>query len=112
MRTWYSGLLLAWLGATGCQQGNPPASGPTSPYGQDLGRLCHSEERSGALDHPEAQRSMVVAQWLGNNIQTEEGRAFLVRLARTPPAEKAALLKAEAARSGLSDCPLAKSWGD
>jgi hypothetical protein len=111
-RTWCSGLLLAWLAATGCQQGNPPASGTASSYGQDLEHICNSEARSGALDHPEGQRSLVVAQWLGSKIETEEGRAFLARLRQAPAEEKAALLREEAGRNGLSDCPLARSWGD
>lgn len=97
----------------GCQQGNPPApaADSVSPYVQELTHICNSEERSGALEYPEGQRSMVVAQWLGDNVQTEQGRAFLVRLAKTPPAEKAAVLQQEAAQSGLPSCPLARSWG-
>lgn len=73
--------------------------------------ICNSEERSGALEYPEGQRAMVVAQWLGSNVETEEGRAFLVRLAKTPPADKAALLQQEAVRNHLPSCPLALSWG-
>lgn len=114
MSTWRSAFLFGWLLAAGCQQGNPPAAdqatGPTSPYGQDMDRICNSEERSGALAQPEGARTVAVAQWLGNNLQTAEARAFLVTLAQTRAEEKAALIMKEATRAGLSDCPLARSW--
>ena len=116
MSTWRSALLFGWLlaAAAGCQQSNPSAAdqatGPASPYVQDMDRICNSEERSGALEQPEGARAVAVAQWLGNNIQTAEAREFLVTLARTGPEDKAALIEKEAARAGLSDCPLVRRW--
>ncbi len=48
---------------------------------------------------PENECSVVVAQWLGAQIQTEERRAFLGRFAQTPRADKGAVLAREAAQT-------------
>lgn len=99
-----------WLAAAGCQRNDAPASEDT-PYAREVGDICAGEERSGALEQPENQRAIVLAQWLGTRVHSDEGRALLARLSRAAPAEKASILRAEAARVGLDACPLAGSWG-
>ena len=74
--------------------------------------ICDVMQRSGALERSEAEWQFVVADWLGRNVTSAEGRAFLVELARTPGPDKAALLTAAGRRAGLDDCPLARIWGD
>ncbi len=81
-----------------------------SDYARDLDNICHSEERSGALARAEDERAMTVAQWLGGQIRTDEGRAFLGRFAQTNRNGKSQLLAEEAARLGLPGCPLAERW--
>jgi hypothetical protein len=111
-----------WLLAAGCKGGQESstdqaagaAAAPVDPqeqYKAELSDLCFGEERSGAMDQPEAQRAMFMAQWLGTRIHTQQGRDFLAQVARAAPAEKAALLQAEATRLGLPSCPLVQSWG-
>lgn len=89
----------------------PSANMPElSRYGRDVERICYSEERSGALQRPEGERAMIVAQWLGDNIETDEGRSFMIKVAQASPAEKVAILEAEARTQGLTGCPLIQAW--
>ena len=112
--------LLVCTALLGCQQGSSPheerldksvALPSQTPFGRDLDRICHSSERSGALEQPEGQRAVTVAYWLGNNIESDEGRAFLARFTKSSTEEKIALLRREAKRVGLSSCPLLQTWG-
>jgi hypothetical protein len=131
---------VVWLLAAGCQgnQGsNPapneapgqapnqvsdqpagqPADQPAVPAGIDpeyaaaVADICFGQERSGALEQDESQRAMVVAQWLGTRIRTQQGRDFLASLAPADPGQKVALLQTESRKVGLSECPLMVSWG-
>jgi hypothetical protein len=107
-----------WL-AAGCRDDQAPAGDPSTAapasadadYRAEVADICFAEERSGALEQAEGERLMIVAQWLGTRIHTQPGRDFLAGVARASPAEKAALLQAEATRLGLASCPLVQSWG-
>jgi hypothetical protein len=126
MRQWTHAIALAMI-VTACRpdsrvepdQGSPatpPASQESapqalpSPYARDVERICYCQERSGALDRPEAERVIVVAQWLGANLESKEGRTFLAEVSRVPPAEKVIILDREAHGLGLPGCPLARTW--
>ena len=107
----------------GCQEGSTPSgqaakpsgagaeSGAKTSYQRDLERICHSLERSGALEQSEGQRAMAVAYWLSNNIETIKGRQLLARINRAKPEGKVAILTEESKRMGMTSCPLAVSWG-
>lgn len=111
-----------WLVA-GCRDDQAPAGDqaagghPAVPAGVDpryqteVADICFAEERSGAVQHDEGERLMIVAQWLGTRIITQPGRDFLASIARASPDEKAPLLQAEARRVGLDSCPVALRWG-
>lgn len=88
--------------------GNPGESDDV--FQRDIQRICHVMKESGANQLTEAEHQYTVAQWLGRNITSEPGRAFLAKLARTPPDGKAALLRATGKQAGLDDCPLATMW--
>lgn len=99
--------------STSCERGESKGKEgafESSPFGRDLDRICHAEERSGAKAEPEGGRAITVANWLGQNLESQAGRDFLGRLARTAPADKAQLLTAEAAKLGIDPCPLAGAW--
>lgn len=100
-------LLLAAL--AGCQRGGDSAS---SAYRADIENICDAEARSGALapDQDPNRRAFVVARWLAGRIQTGEGRQFLGSLQKLKAAEKGDALRREAARLGLTGCPLAETW--
>lgn len=83
---------------------------PTTPFARDLDRICHGEERSGALEKPRGERPMLVAYWLANNIESQDGREFLGRFGRSDASGKVALLDSETRRVGLSSCPLIERW--
>jgi len=53
---------------------------------------------------------MVVAMWLGSNLVTQQARDLLAKQAPLPPAEKRALLLAEARAAGLDACKTAEAW--
>ena len=89
----------------------PPAVvEPGSPYAKDVDKLCHALTLSGAMDQPEDARQLVVAKWLGGNLDTAEIHTFLVKLQALAPADKVAALDAEAKKVGLADCPLSAAW--
>lgn len=102
-------LLLAGLAALfGCQKGT---TAPT-PYERDLDRICHAEEQSGAAEQHEGARALAVAQWLGANIETQQGRELLASM-NAPgvgPADKARILDEAAASAGIEHCPTARAW--
>lgn len=99
------------------QVSGQPADQPAVPagvdpeYAADIADICFGQERAGALEHDESQRAMVVAQWLGTRIRTQQGRDFLAAVARAEAAQKVTLLQAESAKVGLGECPLVVSWG-
>jgi hypothetical protein len=96
--------------SAGDQAAGAPA-GVDARYQAEVADICFAEERSGALQQDQGQRLMVVAQWLGTRISTQQGRDLLAGVARAPAAEKARLLEAESRRVGLASCPLVQSWG-
>jgi hypothetical protein len=129
-------LCCVWLLAAGCQgnqapdqapnqvsnqvSGQPASQTATQPavpagvdpeYAADIADICFGQERAGALEHDESQRAMVVAQWLGTRIRTQQGRDFLAAVARVEPGQKGALLQAESRKVGVGECPLVASWG-
>lgn len=114
MRQWTHALVVAAMIA-GCQQGStsdPESTRPaaTTPYGRDVERICYCQEHSGALERPEAERTLIVARWLGANLESDQGRDFLAEVSRSSPADKVVLLDREALSAGLPGCPLARTW--
>jgi len=99
---------MAAIGAmmAGCQSG----SRALTPYGRDIDSICHCQERSGALERPEGERPLIVAQGVSSAIQTDEARSFLARLSQSPPRHEAAVPPGAARRVGLPACPLADVW--
>lgn len=104
--------VLAALSVAACQQGNEASRETirkgTPAYRQDVERICGVMSLSGADQLPEGERVFTTAQWLGNNLETEEGRDFLVTFQQSD--DKAATLLAEARAVGLPDCALAAEW--
>lgn len=75
----------------------------------DFDNLCHAQERSGSTgttpeDYANAMR------WADRAMRTQEARGVVGRLSNMSPYDKAALLRAEAAKAGVTSCPLADSW--
>jgi hypothetical protein len=99
--------LVGLVALFGCQKGE---KAPTA-YERDVDRICHAEEHSGAAEH-DGPRTLVIAQWLGENIETDEGRELLARVTRddNDPAAKARILDEAATAAGIDDCPTARTW--
>jgi hypothetical protein len=103
-----------------CQSGTPPSSGSaasaasaepaSADYATDVEHLCNALKYSGADQQPAGAHQMMVAQWLGPNLKTQEIHTFLARFQSLDPAAKKQALLDEARKVGLSGCPLADEW--
>lgn len=82
-----------------------------TPYGRDVDRICNVERLSGALAEEEGYRAMATAMWLANNIESEDGRLLSAKVRQAAmPADKVAVLEAEAKKVGLPYCDLVVAW--
>jgi hypothetical protein len=97
------GILVVACFVAACQTG-------TSTYAQDIARLCDAIRLSGASDKHGQERQLVVAMWLGKNLETPEAHDFLVRIQPLEGSAKASALEDEARRVGHANCPLADLW--
>jgi hypothetical protein len=95
----------------GCQRSrDPAATAVPAAYRADIENLCDAMVRSGATQRPADEHTLVVATWLGSNLQTEEAHQYLVQIQPLTGDAKAAALEAEAQRVGLARCALADVW--
>jgi hypothetical protein len=96
MRTWV--VVVAGIAAIGC-----------NPVKSDFDNLCHAQERSGSTGTtPEDEANAM--RWADRAMRTQEARGVVGRLATMSPYDKGSFLRTEAARVGVSPCPLADSW--
>jgi hypothetical protein len=96
MRRW--AFVVAGVVAIGC-----------NPVKSDFDNLCHAQERSGSTGTT-AEDYANALRWADRSMRTQEARGVVGRLASMAPSDKATLLRAEAAKAGVSPCPLADSW--
>jgi hypothetical protein len=100
----------------GCQQGGDKpteaqAQVPASvgdAYRRDVERICNVLALSGADQRPAEEWLWTTSSWLGDNVVTDDGRAFMIAFKQAPAPAQA--LRAEAGRVGLDGCPLADWW--
>ncbi len=94
--------------------GSAAAVAPRGPiaddYKLDIENLCNVLQRSGADKEAPAARNALIAMWLGPNIKTTAGHAFLVQIQPLQGVDKAKALEDEAQRVGIAACPLAVEW--
>jgi len=88
----------------------PPAADAKSGYARDIDRICNADRYSGALAEDEGDRPLIVAQWLGSNLETSRAHEFLVKIQPLGGAAKADALEAEAKRMGVEGCSVAQLW--
>ena len=87
------------------------AVGPIADdYKLDIENLCNVLQRSGADQEAPAARNALIAMWLGPNIKTTAGHAFLVQIQPLQGGDNAKALEDEATRVGIATCPLAGQW--
>lgn len=91
----------------GCSRGGGQVS---DEYRADITNLCDSVRLSGNADVHDDSRVMAIAMWLGQNIHTQEGKDFLVRIQPLKGEPRAKALDEEAKRVGLLSCPLSAEW--
>jgi hypothetical protein len=79
----------------------------------DFDDICNAEQRSGVTGETDpTQKAVKIAMWLQGRLRTSEAKKFLSAMASVDPAQKGNLLRTEAAKHGVSPCPIADStWG-
>jgi hypothetical protein len=79
---------------------------------RELEKICHAVERSGAAEDQTTNRTYLIATWLTANVQTDEGRAWLVTFAKLgdDKAARRQMLQDAAHDHGITDCPLVDFW--
>jgi len=108
--------LLLLTAIAGCNQSKPPADKETAAteadaaYLRDVDRFCYAEKHAGALEIETTDRTIIVADWLGRNLETTKARSFLASLQPLSAAEKARRLRAEQKVAKLAGCPTADAW--
>jgi hypothetical protein len=102
-------LVVAAFAVAACQTGTPPAPA-VGLYTRDIGRLCDVVQLAGVTDKHGDERTLLVAMWLGKNLETPEAHDFLVRIQPLEGAAKATALDDEARRVGYAHCALADEW--
>lgn len=91
-------------------KGESGSAVPLSPLAADIDNICNVIARSGADSAPPGERSVQTAIWLGKNVVSAEGNAFLGQIQPLQGAAKADALEAKALDVGLTGCPLAAEW--
>ncbi len=95
----------------GCQRDRDHAAAAVpEAYRADIENLCDVVVRSGADQRPAAERTLVIASWLGGHLTTDEAHQYLAKIQPLQGEPKAAALDAEARRVGLARCALAAAW--
>ena len=111
--------ICCWLGAlfvalfvapTGCQRGTTEGAWKQTAMGRDLDRICNVMKYSGAEQEGPENYAFLTAQWLGQNLESGEGRDFLVELAPLAAGNKGAALEAKALQVGVTECPTVALW--
>ena len=82
----------------------------TDGYRADITTLCDVIRLSGADQKPRDERWTVTAVFLGTQIKTAEGDAFIRAIKPLPADAYALALETEAKRVGLANCDLANEW--
>ena len=96
---------------TGCQRGSDHAAAAVpEAYRADIENLCDAVVRSGADQRPAEERTLLIANWLGSHLTTDEAHKYLAQIQPLQGEPKAAALDAEARRVGLPGCALAAQW--
>ncbi len=100
-------LLVVGCQKTGDKPSQPP---PDDAYRADIYSICDCVHLSGADKLPKDEQWPAIALWLGPQIKTPEGHAFLVKIQPLEGEAKASALDAEAHRVGLTSCALSAEW--
>lgn len=79
-------------------------------YKGDLDTICHALERSGAGAGAPAERLSRAGKWLEQNVQSSKGKTFFGNLGMADAPTRARILREEAAKVGITTCPLADAW--
>ena len=99
-----------FVAPAGCQRGATEGAWKQTAMGRDLDRICNVMKYSGAEQDGPENYAFLTAQWLGQNLESGEGRDFLVEIAQLAAGKKGAALEAKALQVGVTECPTVALW--
>ena len=68
--------------------------------------LCQSYEKVEKVDDP-AESQKLLHAWLAENVTNKKVREVFTLVGKMPPSQRSGMLRAAAAKVGITDCPLA-----
>jgi hypothetical protein len=108
-------IALAAASAAGCAKSCTTARANEQTFDEGMRLICQSRNEEEIRARIEATDSFeekltIACMWLSQHLNNEEAGRLLMGLAPLPPREKARTVREAAARTGLSECPLADLW--
>ena len=76
---------------------------------KDLQTMCEAPTRASLpADTDPADRATLMAGWIDGHLSSDEGRAFFSSVAAIDPIDRAGIIRAEAAKQGITTCAWAE----
>lgn len=102
------GWVLLLVACGGPADPDDPASVDLAEHREGFDALCHAEARSGAIEQfPFAAKTAAINGWLTNHLDDAYVRKmYTEKLPQEPLAQQGQILRDQAARAGVTPCPL------
>ncbi len=68
--------------------------------------ICHANEHAGSSSSV-VTRTINEGEWIAKNVHSKEGKALFAKMTNAHGAERAEVLRSEAAKEGIQPCPYA-----
>lgn len=76
---------------------------------KDVQTMCDAPTRASLpADANPADKATLLAGWIDGHLSSDEGRAFFVSVAAIDPIDRADIIRAEAAKQGITTCAWAE----
>lgn len=77
-----------------------------TPYQKDVERICNAVKHAGAEGLPAHDRALMVAQYLGTNLESDEGRQLSIKISKSIGEKRSAILSKASQKVGIAKCDL------
>ena len=84
---------------------------PTA-YQKDVEKICHAIEHADAVGLPKHDQALMVAKYLGANLESKEGRELSIKISKSGGKERVDLLSKASQKIGLAKCDLIDFLGE
>jgi hypothetical protein len=76
---------------------------------KDMQTMCDAPTRASVpADVNPADKGTLLAQWIDEHLSSDDGRAFFKSVAAIDPIDRVSIIRAEAAKQGITTC----AWAD